>query len=225
MTDVPIAGWYPDPRNTAAQWRWWDGRDWTPDTAPRASALPVRPQDWGWDTPRVVEAPAVAAGKPAKAARAEKAPRPAKADKTTQWTSANTPWIWVLAFSLYVYGIVAGGVQAAAGILLSGQADLLPIVSAAGLLVGFIPLIVFADLDGKALKRAGLPAPSALWVILLTPLIYFVVRGRKLRKVGARSSGPELALFLVIVLQVVAAVLVSLTSAALIAQLAPSILA
>lgn len=222
MTDAPIAGWYPDPRNTAAQWRWWDGRGWTPDTAPRATALPRRAQDWGWETPRDVEAPVAGPAKAAKAVRAQKAP---KAAKVSQWTSANTPWIWILAFSLYIYGIIAGGIQGTAGVLLASQPGTLQIVGGVALLVGFIPLVVFADLDGRALRKAGLPAPSALWVILLTPLIYFVVRGRKLRKVGARSLGPEITLFIVFALQVVAAVVVYLTSLALLSQLAPGILA
>lgn len=28
MTDLPSAGWYPDPEAGGATWRWWDGTRW-----------------------------------------------------------------------------------------------------------------------------------------------------------------------------------------------------
>ena len=44
----PPAGWYPDPWRVAP-WRWWDGRDWTPATAPVAASwpAPARPGEPG----------------------------------------------------------------------------------------------------------------------------------------------------------------------------------
>lgn len=66
MTDsaLPIAGWYPDPENAAAE-RWWDGTAWSDHR--RASTVPVAP---------VAPAPAVPAAPaaPAAAAPASEAP-------------------------------------------------------------------------------------------------------------------------------------------------------
>lgn len=62
MTEIP-AGWYPDPYETPNLYRWWDGVQWTDDTAPMSpeqaqqpAADPVQPQpqqQWqgtpGWE--------------------------------------------------------------------------------------------------------------------------------------------------------------------------------
>ena len=185
MTDAPIPGWYPDPRNSDVEWRWWNGRDWTHETSPRRApeaAAPVRrAQDWGWDAP----AAAPTAG--------------------TAPVSANTPWIWLLAFSIYIYGTIAGILQGVGLFFVRGDTATSSLVGAGALVVALIPLVVIADRDGRALRKRGLPAPSSLWVILLAPLVYFAVRARKLKKVGARSRGPEIALLIVVLLQIVGA--------------------
>lgn len=182
MTDAPIAGWYPDPENGAAQWRWWDGRDWTPETAPRAGAPVVRRADWGW---------------------AEAPPAPTAAAPST---NANTPWIWILAFSLYVWAFVAGLGQGIVYSLLPRTDPNFTLFGAAALVIGLIPLWIFADLDGRALRKRGFPAPSVLWMLLLPPLVYFAVRARKLKRASARSKGPEIALLIVVALQILAGI-------------------
>lgn len=64
MTEIP-AGWYPDPYETPNLYRWWDGAQWTDDTAPMSAEqaapqvdepVPAQPQDsWqqhgapGWE--------------------------------------------------------------------------------------------------------------------------------------------------------------------------------
>jgi hypothetical protein len=116
--------------------------------------------------------------------------------------SPNTPWIWVLAFSIYIYGAIAGVVQGVGLVLLGRDSATSLLVGVGALIVGLIPLVVFADLDGRQLRGRGLPAPSALWVIVLAPLVYFVVRARKLKRVGARSTGPERALLIVVAVQI-----------------------
>lgn len=42
MSDIP-AGWYPDPYETPNLYRWWDGVQWTDDTAPMSPAGPRPP--------------------------------------------------------------------------------------------------------------------------------------------------------------------------------------
>jgi hypothetical protein len=189
VTDAPIAGWYPDPRNASAQWRWWNGRGWTDDTSPRTDVR--RAPDWS-----------DVAASPYRSTLST-----AQTVRTTQTGGANTPWIWLLAFSAYIYGLVAGVLQGVGLVLLRGDAAMSQLVGAGALLIALIPLIVFADLDGRRLRERGLPAPSALWVVLLTPLVYFAVRARKLKKVGARSRGPEIALLIVVGVQVVGGIL------------------
>jgi thiol:disulfide interchange protein len=42
MTDMPPAGWYPDPED-ASQQRYWDGSTWTEHRAPGVAAQPTQP--------------------------------------------------------------------------------------------------------------------------------------------------------------------------------------
>ena len=187
MTDAPIAGWYPDPRNADAAWRWWNGRGWTHEVAPRVVetvAAPVRrAQDWGWAAAPPAATPTYAAPS----------------------SSPNTVWIWLLAFSIYIFGAVAGVLQGVGMVLAPDQATRL-LVGVGALVIGVVPLWVFAELDGRALRTRGFEAPSVLWMLLLPPLVYFAVRARKLKRVGARSRGPETALLIVIVVQILSGI-------------------
>ena len=51
---------------------------------------------------------------------------------------------------------------------------------------------VFAILDQRALTVRGYHAPSVAWMLLLPPLIYFIKRGRAVRKESKRAWPPEL---------------------------------
>lgn len=132
---------------------------------------------------------------------------PAAAPATGAPESANTPWIWILAFGFYIWAAVAGVVQ---GVVLpmlatSGMdAATLQLIGLAALVVGLVPLWVLASLDRSALARRGLEGPSVLWMLLLPPIGYFVARGRKLAGQNARSRGPRLVLLVVTVIQVAA---------------------
>lgn len=193
MTYAPIAGWYPDPRNAEAQWRWWNGRDWTHETAPRRSGI-VAP----------VFAPTAAPVIPASAPMAPATGRTVYREPAApSVASPNTPWIWVLAFSVYIFAAIAGTVQGVAIVALPGDSATQTLAAGGALLLGLVPLWVFAELDGRALRARGFEAPSVLWMLALPPLVYFAVRARKLKRVGARSKGPEIALLIVVALQVV----------------------
>jgi len=182
VTDAPIAGWYPDPRNADAQWRWWDGRAWTHQTVDRVAAPVRQAQDWGWSTPTTYTPPEITG-------------------------SPNTPWIWILAFFGPLYGVVAGLLQGGALLAFGRDITTAQLVGGVALLVALIPFWVFADLDGRLLRQRGIEAPSVLWMLLLPPLLYFVVRARKLRRRELRSKGPDTAAFIVYAVQVLGGVL------------------
>ena len=183
MSDATLAGWYPDPIASATSWRWWNGADWTQDTAIRADRQ-IKPADWGWDT---------VFAERAALATAEK---------------AGTPWIWLLAFSAYIWAGIVGAVQVFALPAIAAQgSDLTILVGAGSLLVALIPLWILADLDGRALRKRGLAAPSVLWMILLPPVAYFIRRRVLVGRAGARSRGPELLLLIATAVLVAGAML------------------
>lgn len=221
MSDEPIAGWYPDPRNSAAQWRWWDGRQWTDDTAPRGDAPPARPKDWGWDAP--VERPAPGKGKPPKQPKAARTPRATREPKVAveRAASANTGAIWVLAFAPWLYLLTVGGVFLGATALLGSDPTMLPLLGAGAAVVGLIVLVIIAELDGRALRARELSAPSSLLVVILAGVLYFAVRARKVAADGARSRGPAITFVIVIVLTLLAGGAVALFFASLVAVFAP----
>jgi len=212
-------------------------------TRPGAAKTPVdeaprRPADWGWDNTPVlasagaaVVAPERTAPKvtPAKAAKAEKPAKPAKAEKPQRaakpatagpaagadpTASTSTAWIWILVFSPIIYGVLAGALlQYVLPLFTDEAADTLLLVAIALLVVPVVPLWIFADLDGRALRTRGFDAPSVLWMLLLPPLAYFVGRAVLLRRAGASSLAPLIAL--IVVLALVAAAVVLLLSAIL----------
>lgn len=231
MSDAPIAGWYPDPKSPAAQWRWWDGTEWTAETSARPDAPVARAKDWGWDTPVVAEAPP-AKGKSSKAPKepkepkAAREPRAAKAPRepkpvAEQHTSANTGAIWLLAFAPWLYAIIAGALFTAGTYALGTDPSMLPLLGAGAGIVALIPLVIIAELDGRALRKRELPAPSSLLVVILAGLIYVLVRSRMLRAEGARSRGPEVALVIVWILTLLAIVAAGLFATSLIAVFSP----
>lgn len=221
MTDAPIEGWYPDPRSPTAQWRWWDGQQWTADTAPRADAPPVRAKDWGWDVPP--ERAATPAGKPAKAAREPKAPREPKQQKAAveKGESGSTGASWVLAFAPWIYLALVGALFTAGTYALGNDVTMLPLIAGGAGVIALVPLVVIAELDGRALRARELPAPSSLLVIVLAGFLYFIVRARGLATAGARSRGPLITYVVVAVITLLAAGAVVLFFASLVAVFAP----
>lgn len=227
MSDELIAGWYPDPRSPAAQWRWWDGQQWTADTAPRADAPPVRPKDWGWDAPP--ERAAAPSGTSAKAVREPKAPREPKAAKAPKAAkvavekgeSGTTGASWVLAFAPWIYLALVGALFTAGTYALGNDVTMLPLIAGGAGVIALIPLVVIAELDGRALRARDLPAPSSLLVIVLAGFLYFIVRARTLATAGARSRGPLITFIVVAVITLLAAAAVALFFASIVAVFAP----
>lgn len=131
---------------------------------------------------------------------------PVAAPATGAPESANNPWIWLLAFSFYIWGIVGGIANTVALVAIgagtvSADPTALGLVGLITVVAGLVPLWVFAGLDRRALARRGLEGPSILWMLLLPPIGYFVARGRKLAAQNAHSRGPRIALTVVTVIQ------------------------
>ncbi len=202
MSDAPVPGWYPDPSNGSTTWRWWSGARWTDETAPRTDVR--RAADWGAAIPL----------------------RSGALPVSTSTSTSSTVWLWILAFSIYVFGIPAGIVEGVGLALFGTMPDTLPLIVGAAIVLGMLPLLVFADLDGRALRRLGHPAPSPLWMLLLPPLAYFIARRATLRGADAPARGPWIAMWVVLGATVVPAIILGAMAAAIgipyyIAQSAP----
>jgi len=122
-----------------------------------------------------------------------------------QTESATTPWIWLLAFSPVIAVAIAGALEFFVAPILAASAGL--DASTTGLAIGavsLLPIWLIAGLDISALRRRGFTPPSVLWILLLTPLAYFLARGRAVSREGASARGPWIT-YLVNVLAVLAA--------------------
>ena len=163
------------------------------------------PFTWDWDAPST---PAPPAGLPA-------APPVA---------SGSTRWVWLLAFSLYLWGIPVGIVNGLTLVVIpeaERQLHTVTLVMLIAAVLALVPLWVFAELDTRALDARLLPAPSILWMLLLPPIGYFLARRRALRGTGAPWLGPQIALGVIVGSQVLSAIgSLLLGGVALIANLA-----
>ena len=74
---------------------------------------------------------------------------------------------------------------------------------------------IFAYLDQRALAERGYHRPSIWWMLLLPPLIYFIVRGRAVRRENMRAWPPELLYVGSVLLIIAASVLLAMATASL----------
>ena len=132
-----------------------------------------------------------------------------QAATTTAWPttvqSPNTVWIWLLAFAPLITGIAVGvaqGLLLVVGMATAGAGSSPGVPLFIGLVIGLIPVWVFAGLDIRALRQRGYHTTSILFMLLAPPLVYFAVRGRRLSRDGVRSRGPELAFLIVIAINI-----------------------
>jgi hypothetical protein len=102
--------------------------------------------------------------------------------------SPNTAGIWLMAAMPLMsipLGVAMGLVFA-----IGGVPDLIGYPLSSGIGLGLY--WVFAYLDQRALAQRGYHAPSIWWMLLLPPLIYFIKRGRAVRRENMRAWPPEL---------------------------------
>ena len=217
-TTTAPAGWYPNPLDATTQ-RWWDGVSWTEHLTPVMVAAE--------ETAPVAEIAPAFAAEPSKltlpsfdtlpGGGTSYSPFPesipsvpwAPAASTTAWPttvqSPNTIWIWLLAFAPLITGIAVGvaqGLLLVIGMATAGAGSSPGVPLFIGLVIGLIPVWVFAGLDIRALRQRGYHTTSILFMLLAPPLVYFAVRARRLSRDGVRSRGPELAFLIVIAINI-----------------------
>ncbi|CAN5296105.1 hypothetical protein BH09ACT5_BH09ACT5_21080 [soil metagenome] len=190
MTDAPIAGWYPDPRNTDASWRWWNGRDWTHETAARHTAA-------------AVAEPAPLAGAPE-----DFTSHPCRiATVTSEVPAPSQGWTWFMVFGTFawslfaavfqVIGIVVSGFTPEGDTVTSAQLVTMLTVTAVAWVLAVVPMLVFAGFDRRDLTAHGVSAPSGLLMFLFPNIVYYLVRRSRLGRAGVRFRAADIVFFVI----------------------------
>lgn len=159
--------------------------------------------------------------------------RPAPYDLQHQWGDVGSPQtagIWLLAFLpiiaytlLNVMSFALRSLIAPTGAAVEPGGFSQTIITAA---VAYIVILglsawIFAGRDIKTLRARGYRAPSIWWMLVpLSPLAYFIARGKVVRAEGKRAWPPELLFFLSIVLPFVLSVLGMVFAMSILAGLA-----
>ena len=188
------AGWYPDPADSAAR-RWWDGTQWTAETAPAPRFGEYAPAAAPAAAAPVAPVAPVYPAYPSAPAYAGPAAAPPVVDVPT-----STVWVWLavaasvlpilsvflIDWNGYVSAVVSmSRGSAMTGELLSWEARTLGIS-----LIGWLfyaAFIVFSWLDWRELRRRGVAAPfSWAWsffVLLgMGAAVYMIGRAVVLRR-------------------------------------------
>jgi hypothetical protein len=174
-TAIP-AGWYPDPEGSTRA-RWWDGSVWTDQFESAARPDPyAAPAPYGQPISQLA---------PYQAATALTAP---------EGTSPYTPFIWILA-ALPVLNIIAnfvffvsGGLAETTAMLDDPEAPLFYPGEVATNAVQYLVIalsILFAVLDYRALKAAGVPGPfhwAYIFFVFFSAPVYVVGRSIIIRR-------------------------------------------
>jgi hypothetical protein len=137
------------------------------------------------------------------------------AQTTRMWAlrSPQTPGIWLLAFM----PIIAAALLPVSGILFQilidpagpianpfGATETAFAVLFAYALVLVISAWIFAGSDIRSLRLRGYLPPKIWWMLMpLSPLSYFIARGKVVRLEGRRAWPPELLFFMSIVIPIV----------------------
>lgn len=193
------AGWYPDPADAAAR-RWWDGTQWTAQTAPAPrfgeyAPMPAAPVPQAANGHAAYPATPTYAAYPATAAPVGQAATPAVVAAPT-----NTIWVWLaiassvlplLSFFLIdwngyvsiVTSMARGGF--ASQDLVSWQLRTIGVSLISWLFLA--AFIVFSWLDWRELKRRGIVAPfgwawSFFVLISLGSAVYMIGRAAVLAR-------------------------------------------
>jgi len=189
MAPAAAAGWYDDPSDLGA-FRWWSGAEWTTYTAPKTA--PAAPSTYA----ALSRDPAI---------RQPYAPQVAVQPRG----SAQTPGVWLFAFLPLMNIVLLGGIMVI--VLLGGP--LLPDIAAYPVVVGLAWL--FGVLDVRALRRRGYGPPSLLWLLLIPPIAYLIVRGRSIRTQGGKAWPAEVVYLASFMIALIVNVLVVLAALAM----------
>jgi hypothetical protein len=111
-----------------------------------------------------------------------------QADAQAATLSPNTVSSWFVALSPFYYAIAF--IIALPALASITSLVTLGAIAAAIVVVPFIIALVFAIVDFSALKGRGLPRPASPAWMLLTPLVYLIVRTVRVRRATGRGSAP-----------------------------------
>ena len=217
---APRAGWYQDPRDEQS-WRWWDGDAWTTHTQSKA---PVAPSLSTLPFPVAASPTMGSTVTYADTASGSSSGKVRFADGTYgSWNeieSAQTLGAWMLAFGPILWPVLLGVVGI--GVWFATEAGIPSIVTMIGacVVVFGVPWLVVGQ-DARALKRRGYQPASVLWLFLLPPLIYLIMRGRAVVRDGGSGWPPLIAYLITYGVLTIAGLLVS-ASAATFVQLVQS---
>lgn len=228
------AGWYHDPSNSGA-WRWWDGGTWTAHVRQKEQTAPVAVVA---AVPQPETAPAAQPTQPATLAPATRPSeqvygRYVSAHDDRFWGEVGSPQtagIWLLAllpiisFALVpVLGVVFGAITGPTGAI---DNPVVTTQAAIAVYIGYLAVLAiagwtFAGLDVKFLGARGYDPPKIWWMLVpLSPLAYFIARGKVVRAEGKRAWPPELLFFLSIILPIGLAVVGMIFAMPVIASIA-----
>ncbi|WP_181397322.1 DUF2510 domain-containing protein [Cryobacterium arcticum] len=184
------AGWYADP-SEETQVRWWSGTGWTEHVAP---ATPVTP------LPSVTPVAGPLSGLPAASAVGALADQESRAlaDPAAMGSErrSGTVWVWVLAFTPWLWTLTGFFALVTAG----SPLDASPWDSYPQVWVPFALTVLFAILDVRQLRTWHGTAAHWTWALLGAP-IYIIARTVVLRRRGKFGTAP---LWVVLVNMVVA---------------------
>ena len=177
---VIIAGWYPDPTDNS-QARWWDGVEWSSTTrlrqpeAAAPAAEPVHQNRYFSPVPLRTDAtlPPIDPYRPlnrrndsqgfvSMGVKQVMKFKPTRAYTGSVWAIATMPiWVTILALTLRIT-----------------LEDLYTpfLISITGVVV-FVILIAFAIHDQKVMLNSLHPKAASPWWMILSPLVYLIVRG------------------------------------------------
>ena len=189
------AGWYRDPGGSD-QLRWWDGTAWTAHLAPSPTPVVQAP---------VVQAPVVQPPVVQVPVVQEQQYVPFQ----NAWSSGevqfarpvawNTAGAWLLATSVFWtagIGFLAGAILAAAlgskSVEVGGRLSTIGIIAEVVVsIIAWVLMVVAAAGDNASLKRHGYLRPtSVLWILLVPPLVYLIIRTVRVRSESGRGAAP-----------------------------------
>ena len=207
------AGWYPDPSGTPRT-RWWDGTAWTEQYADSAQ----RPEE-----PLSATQQAAAASAPYQA-QYQPSHAPSQQLRAPEGTSPYTPFIWaftamlilpIVGFVLFDFnGYMLESLQqpATANPLPTFSPGYLALLAAGW--VSYLLSALFAFLDYRALKKAGVPRPFHWAWTFLSTIVYPIGRSVVIKR---RTGSGMLVLWVYLAAYVLYFIIVMVKSFAAIA--------
>jgi|GEM_PF-5119976 len=171
---VIVAGWYPDPTDDA-QARWWDGSQWTSTTRPRHPVAPQQGNRYFSPVPIRTDAtlPPIDPYRPMSQRYNSQGHVSMSARPVTQFqpTRAYTKSVWAIATAPLWSTILLLGLMITLGDFYSTF-----LIALTSVLI-FALTVMFAIHDRHVLKASLHTATASPWWMLLSPLLYLVVRG------------------------------------------------